>query len=1091
MTEKMKHYLYYICCSIFMLLTSCTDEEPVKMATVGDETVYVNLDFGHINFDSVLIETRSTLGEIPESRILDVYAFLCVNGNVVYHRHFNDENKKATRNEVTNASENCWYVQNRTVEGGTATQGCMRMKLPTVEAGTDGKGGTFYLIANANRYTVTIAPELLSTITTENQLKTFTAVLNGETVTRYGYFPMSATVDDVTINKANGLKSGSNSNVQAHFVRLDAKVDVKVGISTDSYESEDGTTIQIEEFTPESWRIFNVPFGTYVLENEGGDDDVTGYFDTPEYGFENSENGIHEFSFYMLENRHTVTEDDTNDNDGKFSGKKISDTNYHKRDKRKKITSKDSPYYGQYITDDDDMWEYAPEDATYMKLKGHLSMKSTNKNGTVMDMGADVAYYIHLGDFKTNVNNYAIERNHSYNYTITIKGVESIEVEVRSSDPEQEFKENQSGAVGDIYKTKEDIKLVDSHYSQFVYCIDADDLDEDEMSWLVETPFSKGAPDIDKPGYETELPDYDYKWVWFLINDKGDVKGKKYPGDKCRTGGDESWIEEKGHLMDVNEFVLYIREQRELYLARPQQESIFDNKGQVYVNVYIDEYYYQKHPTKKETPANFWKEFVNQSPRVMHILCGSKQSYDQESSSTNSVITIRQRSIQTAYNIKKQELQNGWGTESVDEGAILNWFYDENNSRPGSSFPSQHTTSTYNTERDNGRYNTALMMGLMTTSSAGGTGSYSIGKEWETYIDYATLATDNEMASALNTGYQGLLYGILLRNRDNNGNEKIDAEELRWYVSSLGQLCGIFIGQLGFKDNTAYLYEKSMALADEKTDDTNDSYQRYDISAFQPWRNHIVSSTKSTHNSSNNRPTVVWAEEGLSTSYYLQENDNWGQSDWGHFSIRCVRNLGMDTFGEQAITDIQNPKHMPTDLISYWVEDKDGNPKTNATSSNDVYVFDLSNVNEVSLRSTPAVLELWPSNEFEYNARPYRMFKTCPNYVKLNDTKGPQVFTSYFVELQNFLKGEASSSQYTGVEDYRVPNVREAALMTTYCTASTWWDNTMTLVGTSYYRYDQGKITNRASWAFGNGFSSLQADNSRYIAVRPVKDVEQ
>lgn len=1089
----MMRFISYICLSC-LLLVGCTDEDLVKIDKAGNEQVLVDLNFGHTEFEQIKIEARSTLGEIPESRILDIYAFLCVNGNVVYHQHFNESNKQTSASNVTSATSDCWYVQNRTLENGDCTQGTIRMKLPTVSAGTDGKGGIIYLIANADRYTVTIAPEILANISTEEQLKALTATLNGEVITRYGYFPMVANVDDVTVNKANGLMSGGNTNITTYFKRLDAKVNVNVGISTDSYTSGDGTTIQIEDFTPESWCLMNVPLGTYVLENSGGDDGVTGYFNTPELAFESAENGVHSFSFYMLENRYVVTEDDTDNADGIFQGKKIpsdATTPYHLRDLRKKITDKSSPYYGQYTTNSGDMWEYAPEKATYMILKGHLSMKSTGSNGTVMDMGTDVTYYIHLGDFRTNVNNYSVERNTSYTYTITIKGVEAIEVEVKTSDMESEFEEQQSGATGNIYKTKEDIKLVDAHYSQFVYCIDADDLDEDEMSWRVETPFSEGAPNLDVPGFEAELPNYDYKWVWFLINAKGDTKGKKYPGNKCRTGGDENWIKGKGHLMDVNEFVLYVREQRELYLAK--EESIFDETdGKVYVNVYIDEYYYQKHPTLQETPNDFWKDFVNQSPRVMHILCGSKQSYDQESSSTNSIITIRQRSIQTAYNKDKAELHNGWGTESVDEGAILNWFYDENNTRPPSSgsastLGSQHSTSSYNTSRDNGLYNTALLMGLMTASSNEGTGTYSGLKLWETFINYNTLAVDGEMAHALNSGYQGLLYGTLLRNRDNDGDGQIDADELRWYVGSLGQLCGIFIGQLGFRDKTAYLYDKEQALAEGLSNDPNKSH-KYEPEYFQPWRNHIVTSTKSSHNNAGNRTTVVWSEEGMSTSYYLQENDHWGQSDWGKFSIRCVRNLGMDSFGDQAKTDIEDPTHMPTDLIDYKIEDQNGNSKTTATTITDVYVFDLTNVNEVSLRSDISLLELWPSNEFEYNARPYKRFMTYPGIVTVASSN--YNFPNQFSYLQGFLKGESSSSSYTGVEGYRVPNIREAALMHVYCTDKAWWGNSQTMVGTSYYRSDEGKISGRPSWCFGYGYASLQADGALSLAVRPVKDVE-
>jgi hypothetical protein len=56
-------------------------------------------------------------------------------------------------------------------------------------------------------------------------------------------------------------------------------------------------------------------------------------------------------------------------------------------------------------------------------------------------------------------------------------------------------------------------------------------------------------------------------------------------------------------------------------------------------------------------------------------------------------------------------------------------------------------------------------------------------------------------------GYRTLLHSILTRNRDNNGNGVIDAEELRWYITSLEQLYGLYIGELGM-DADAKLYRK-------------------------------------------------------------------------------------------------------------------------------------------------------------------------------------------------------------------------------------------------------------------------------------------
>lgn len=45
--------------------------------------------------------------------------------------------------------------------------------------------------------------------------------------------------------------------------------------------------------------------------------------------------------------------------------------------------------------------------------------------------------------------------------------------------------------------------------------------------------------------------------------------------------------------------------------------------------------------------------------------------------------------------------------------------------------------------------------------------------------------------------YNYLQYSCLTRNRDNNGNGIIDADEIRWYMPAIKQLVGLWMGANG------------------------------------------------------------------------------------------------------------------------------------------------------------------------------------------------------------------------------------------------------------------------------------------------------
>lgn len=1066
------NYILLVLC--VMLGTSCTEEElGNEPGVLGKEEVWVTLNFGHQDFDPIEITTRSTLGEVAESRVSDMYALIFVNDRCVYNKYFGSDadTKKNTQAEVTKATEECWWVQNRTNSTNTNgyttddTHGTIRMRTPTME------GGELYLIANANAYTVNISPQLLGAIRTKQDLLDLTAVLNGDVVTRYGYFPMVAEVKGINIT-SEGITSTSTDDgtkLPAKLIRLDAKVEVNIKAATDetsSYGTGDAAvTVKVKSFIPESWQVMNVPKGSFIIENSKGEDDITGYFNTALHGFESSLPATynskattnHSFSFYMLENRHTAT----------------NVTSYHQRDKRKKNAD------GRYLYplpkeegDEKDIWEYAPKDATYLILKGYLAMEpvSSSVDG-VTEVGADVTYYIHLGDFAassstdvTKLNNFAVERNTHYTYNITVKGVRNIELEVTSNT------ENQSGATGSIYATQETSMLLDAHYEQFVHVINAADVNAETMTWYVKTPFGEeGSPKLNDGvdqggvGYTERLNDFDYQWIWFMVNPITAGTYSKtmqwYPGNQFRGVADGA----EKRLMDVDEFVKFLRAEKSKY---DRGETSAFKSDEMVLTVFVDEFYYEHHPIEGEdSPQDLWKQFVNQPNRLLHLLSASNRSKDNESSITSSIITIRQRSIQTVYNVDRSstELPTAWGTENVDEFSNL-WFFNGNRSSRN-----DEPTGTYQAYDSvtNGRYNTAGMLNLRGNSSP----------EWKVFIDY-------ELEHPyLQSGYQGLLYTTLLRNRDNDGNGKLDADELRWYVASLGQLNEIFIGQLGFFNREAWIYTPE--TTSQYTPSQYVTYSNYHENCVA-WRKHIVASTNAT---------VLWGEEGTSTSSYLEEFGWSGTKNNGVYSIRCARNLGMNYADEdEAKAAIQNKMEEPEPLVDYWVGDINGNELTVTIDANSIYYFDLSNVNVKSLRPQPTEGVLEATDEFQDHALPYRMFRTG-QMVEVDDLVIND--DSYYEALKtNYLdKGVVPTN---GTANYRVPNVREAALMRLYC-SSNWW-NGRTMVSTYY---SNGRLGNdydyqvtgepKYSWTFGSGYAQMRPSgwgDQAYNTYREVQDWE-
>lgn len=1092
---KKSAYLIVLLGLMFSVL-SCTREEMTDPA-IGEGEAVVELKFGFKDFEQVKVETRATLDIIPESRVSNMFVFMFVGEKRYYAHYFDKSSLTLSLQDMRDVDGESWYVENRT-ETVKETKGALRIHVPICSR------AEIYLIANIDSDMVNVSPDKLNMITTRSELSGMVAELNQEITSRNGLFPMTGTyvgsdgygpgLVDVT---AKGIfpTDETSGSVCVDLERLDAKVNVNVRIATDNEltetKDENGvkvTTIQrLREFRPESWQVVNLPKGTYLASHSNKDSDE-GFFSTEPVMFETvgSEDftykdskgndqtvtsTVNGFSFYMLQNR---------------QASKNPVEKFHERERRNKDAA------GMYVTTGD-LWTNAPENGTYMVIKGQVLMDvDVSSEAKQQQLSADVTYYVHLGNIGKDLDDYNVLRNTAYTYTITIKGVNKIALEVSTSykdddktpaDP-GDVKEEEPGAEGMVYIAKESLYTFDAHYGQRVFCFDAAYVDPDAVTWYVKTPFGKeGTPE--KIG-DTEIPSgMDYEWVHFMVNKVSatDAFNYSYGGKTVTTSspyapapyshnnlaypGDNS-----DKLMDVVQFVDYIKTQKrnqakgldndfhtefdqdwfDWYNKNNPDAKVSDPatlidgkpgpwfRDRIYVTVFVDEFYYEEDPITGEKDPQLWKRFVNQPNRLMHVLCDNKKSLDKASSSTGSVVTICQRSIQTPYNINDSDLASAWGCETEDENAdSYLWFYPKE-SRTNKLSGYFGNSSTYN-----GLYNTVRLWGCVSPN-----GSSWNELNWADYLDY-DRPNDYKNQSKycvhfLKDDKACFQYSAMMRNRDNNGNGVIDMNEVRWYDASIGQLEFLFFGELGLSDD-AKLYSRKYSSAAK-----NDNYPAGHPYAGSPkWAVHVISST---NYDGQDKPRVLWAEEGVSISAYRQ----WGDYS---YSVKCVRNLGFKTEAIDYFTK-DDEDHRPQDLI---VVEK---PSGNITTSS-VYKFNCRRVNDKSKRFKSSI-ELEPYDETSEMARLYDGFVTG------------ELFSAGTVGVSNYkgLRAMLQKGQSPCPDGYRVPNIREVTLIHLFTDSIDWWGggtSQNTRIYTSTY-YSLGELGNKKNSPASNGTQRISWNTS-------------
>lgn len=315
---------------------------------------------------------------------------------------------------------------------------------------------------------------------------------------------------------------------------------------------------------------------------------------------------------------------------------------------------------------------------------------------------------------------------------------------------------------------------------------------------------------------------FDYKWIEFWPQSGTSLA--RYPGVSDWSKDDLTGFantdayggEAQGHneyLKDVYDVIVAMgKVVKKIYKGETIDRSeraedgitITKNNGDYVARftAFVNEYYYYKHPLTGE-PINVWSVFTNKIPREMIIAMSSNTSKDGNSSFSTIYSYITQLSMQTFYNSRASNI-NGFGIETYNETPIID---------NGFPFGKGIGGALDNILDDSdGRSNQIYLIGATSNGNL-----YTPAKDrsygsWETYISSVNNGwtqsvtsdhTNHKLPTAFN--YQYAASSCLSRNRDLNGNGKIDDNEVRWYLASLNEYIRMGIGAKAIS-NAAQLY---------------------------------------------------------------------------------------------------------------------------------------------------------------------------------------------------------------------------------------------------------------------------------------------
>lgn len=485
----------------------------------------------------------------------------------------------------------------------------------------------------------------------------------------------------------------------------------------------------------------------------------------------------------------------------------------------------------------------APENATYVVIHGKY------QGG---DFAGDLSYTVHLGDFSEHPADFSVAANSNYEYKLTIKGVNNFIAESKKNGDDP-------GSEGVVIFKGTDILEVDCHYEARVMKFSMSELNQiinaDKYGYIlkIQTAFCETISMIvdgdgniyDAAEFKTQtnptvlttvgadgMPvdaskilisgnEADFGWVHFVKN-TGVYSATPSSSPGCKVSSSHA-ISDVCAFPGVSNSQTIFQFLRDLYKAGKAQDASYFNATEqsdkvVYVTCFVDENYY----SNKD-----WTEYVNKTePRRMYFANELYVSDDGKSSFAEAKYVISQKSIWTFYELKPE--LKPFGLEFVSEEKAQG-----KNVANGTNSQQEYWNGRASAIRNNS------------------------GKNFY----------DNSTKSAKGTQdlYLSAYRACMSRNRDENGNRRIDTDEIKWYLAAVDQYKGIWAGEEALNTDMR-LFKASasewIALNDAFTNNGGNA-------GLSPWHYFACSPAN-----------TFWAEEGCATG-----------TDGNAKMVRCIRTL--------------------------------------------------------------------------------------------------------------------------------------------------------------------------------------------------------
>jgi len=990
----MKRYKLKITYFILLLLplfASCTDEEIFQGSGVT-EGVPTTVDIS-VGTAANTAKTRSALLESEERKIYNLYLWVFnSSGNVECSREYSRADLIQAATDLTTST------------GEVDADAPTSMGLLKNISLTTGKK-TLFLLANYKSDAdglFHVEPEVLNGISKYSDLEKVRAAMTVHTLFRPNGNLLMSLTQTVTVSTAT-------KQIEVSLKRSEAKITLNL------------QTIAGLTFEPGTYRLGNVPGSTFIAEHAKGTDqtaswdadgvDKKSYWVSEYFQFEGDADNI-TTSFYMPENRKIAKKAIS----PASPGYNVERKGYDLRQKQLK-----SPVAG--ATDKPNLQngetEYAPDLAPYIEFTGELRQNLATGDTSTERFGR-VTYRIYLGYTAENdpANDYDIERNVHYTYNVTIKGMNDLVVEAKSDKAKEE--ESAPGVEGLVYDAHRSFNF-DCHYEQGLMRFKKDELaifnpdgtlkDDAMISFAIRTPFcdkiiSYTKAELEQLKNNNYIPSKEKKadtdWLKFYI----------HPSTLADNGNEDmQYFSDTGaNLLSLEQF---------LYRLMNEPDYVFNAaSGLCKVTVYANEFFYEQNPMQENAPKdkNLWKTFANSPDRTFDLLVNTSHeiSPDGQSRYHQAIVTIRQMSIKTVF-VNSPDGMRVWGVENVNETPDLDWSVRA---------PSE-PDAFYNKYYSNGWANT---WSLMSRRTGGLTDNIMPdpmlrGKEktlWQvmTKVNNAklTLSMDHTNLAMKNYHATYACFTPFLRNRDNNRDGQMQANEMQWYIPSVCETNMLYVAE-------RVLPLKSRLVGHAPSDNAT---ALFTSRAF-------MGSTNLTLNSPN---TIIFVEESHSMTpiYNFDYQKTASPGERTPFSdVRLIRDLGiLETSEDHSYHLDEIAKELSKTLINKWTEDE-------------YLIFRADNLPSNTTRSARAIYELPAHNETSQINTIYQKGFEVAKYIanridKRKDLDNPNRSGEYYYEtwttlMNDIEKGNSPCTYYFQNPDqsdlgtWRLPNEAELMIM--------------------------------------------------------------